>query len=226
MSKPLVNLEFDENSNISKKTKAGVFIIESLDFEDESENKEGEILYQILQMSGIPVQYYYVRSYDEFSHFLDEFVQSNLRFLHISCHGDVSGIKLTLEIICNEDLGSLLRDKLRYRRLFLSACEAVNIDLAKNLFPQSGCNSLVGPNKKVKMNEIAIFWASFYHLMFKVNNKAMKKKDLIENIAALASLYKIPIKYFKTSNKDPFYTEEKFTQVSGKPISTDFDFST
>jgi hypothetical protein len=43
----------NDDSKISKKTKAGVFIIESLDFEDEQGTKEGEILYSILQMSGI-----------------------------------------------------------------------------------------------------------------------------------------------------------------------------
>lgn len=174
-------------------------------------------------MSGIPVEYFYVRSYDEFEHFIGEFVKSNLRFLHISCHGDKDVIKLTLEDICNEDLGSLLKDKLKYRRLFLSACAAVNVGLAEHLFPMSGCNSLIGPSKKVKMKEIAIFWASFYHLMFKVNYRAMKKKDLISNLDALAKLYMIPIKYFKTSTRAPFFSEQRLTQTSAKPVTTDFD---
>lgn len=208
---------------ISKKTKAGVFIIESLDFEDEQGTKEGEILCSILQMSGIPVEYFYVRSYDEFAHFLEKFVESDFRFLHISCHGNNEGIKLTLEDISSDELGSLLEDKLKYRRLFLSACAAVNIGLAKQLFPKSGCNSLIGPNKKVKMKEIAIFWASFYHLMFKGNPRAMKKKDLIANLDALAKLYMIPVKYFKTSTRAPYFTEQMLTQTSAKPISTDFD---
>ncbi|PWS27985.1 hypothetical protein DHW03_10510 [Pedobacter yonginense] len=210
-------------SDVRKKTIPGVFIIESLEFEDERGSKEGEILYGILQLSGIPVEYVYVRSYDEFVHFINQFVESNFRFLHISCHGNNDGIKLTLEEISNNELGSILHRKLKYRRLFLSACAAVNENMAFELFPKSGCNSLIGPNKKVKMKEVAIFWASFYHLMFKLNHKAMKKKYLISTLDALVKLYAIPIKYFKTSTIAPYFSEQKLTQTSTIPVDDDLD---
>jgi hypothetical protein len=213
-------MKSDENF---KKTKAGVFIIESLEFEDEASPTEGQILQGILQMSGMPCEYFYVRSQVEFEHFIDVFADSDYRFLHISCHGNQNSIALTLGNITHEELGFILEDKLIGRRLFMSACAAVNSRLSKHLFPKSGCNSLVGPNESIGMKDVAIFWASFYHLMFKANNKAMKKNDLIANLDVLAKLYEIPVKYFKKSTKKPFFSEEKLMYGSPKPNTTDIE---
>ncbi|MNL72308.1 hypothetical protein D3C87_1976000 [compost metagenome] len=73
------------------------------------------------------------------------------------------------------------------------------------------------------MKDVAIFWASFYHLMFKSNSKAMKKVDLIANLDSLAKLFSIPVKYFKKSTKRPFFSEQKLLQGSSKPTLTDIE---
>jgi uncharacterized sodium:solute symporter family permease YidK len=46
---------------------------------------------------------------------------------------------------------------------------------------------------------------------------------LIATLDALAKLYMIPIKYFKTSTTIPFFLEQKFNQTSAKPTLVDFD---
>ena len=56
---------------MSKETKPEVFIIESLQLEDEKENLyEGQIISQILHLSGRETQYYYIRTRRELEEIL------------------------------------------------------------------------------------------------------------------------------------------------------------
>jgi hypothetical protein len=218
-----MSLNQSAHPQIEKKTMPGVFIIESLDLDDEDGPREGNFISDSLEMSGIDNKYAYVRTKTELIYFIDQFIESQFRFLHISCHGNEHGISTTLEKISHEELGEIFDGRLKYRRLFLSACATVNESLANNLFRKSGCNSIVGPNKSVNMDEIAIFWASFYHLMFKNNPSAMKKVDLISTLDTLAKLYDIPIKYYKKSTKVPHYSEQKLMRGQSKPSLTDIN---
>lgn len=163
-------------TTISKNTDPGIYIIESLDFDDEQGPMEGKILSNILELEGLDYRYHYVRTKSELKHFIDDFVDSGLRFLHLSFHGDENSIATTLEEITHNELGTMLDGKLKYRRLFMSACASVNDSMAENIMKISGSNSIIGPSLPVDMDEIAIFWASFYHLMFKNNPTAMKKR--------------------------------------------------
>jgi len=218
-----VEQQMDLQSQISKNTSPSVFIIESLDFDDENGPREGKLISDILEMSGINNKYVYVRTKAELIHFIDQYIKSQFRFLHISCHGDENHLATTLDKISHVELGEIFSGRLKYRRLFLSACASVNESLAESLFKKTGCNSIVGPNKTVYMDEIAIFWASFYHLMFKTNPSAMKKVDLISTLDTLAKLYLIPIKYYKKSTRHPYYSEQRLVQGASKPRLTDFD---
>lgn len=70
-------------------SKPEVFIIESLELEDEKRNCfEGKILSQILYLSGKKSIYYYIRKKRELEEIVSEFHQSEYRYLHISCHGN------------------------------------------------------------------------------------------------------------------------------------------
>jgi hypothetical protein len=71
----------------SVSTVRGLFIIESLDRDDERSRRDGFIIKQILCLAGLPVKYHYVRSKTELSNALAKFKQSAFRYLHISCHG-------------------------------------------------------------------------------------------------------------------------------------------
>jgi len=208
---------------ITKNTVPGIYIIESLDFEDESGPMEGKLLSDILELAGLDYRYSYVRTKTELLHFIDDFVASELRFLHLSFHGDGESIQTTLEKISHTELGRMLEGKLKFRRLFMSACASVNDSLAHSVMNVSRCNSLIGPSQTVDMDEIAIFWASFYHLMFKNNPMAMKKKDIVITLDSLVKLYNLPIKYYKKSSKRPYYSEETLASSQPKPTFTDFE---
>jgi len=186
----------------SKKTKPYVFIIESLDFEDEeNEAFEGEIISKILHLSQIEHKYFYIRTKSELGWLLDEFVKSNYRYLHISCHGKECSIDTTLDNIDFRELGFLLSDKLDEKRLFLSSCLSTNEHLANKIFPTSDCFSVIGPDKEITMDDAAIFWSSFYHIMFKNNPKAMKEESLTSVLRSLRKLFGIPLKYYSSEKE-------------------------
>jgi len=51
---------------------------------------------------------------------------------------------------------------------------------------RSGCYSIVGPAREIGFDEAAVMWASFYHLMFKQNLKAMKSASLEDVLKRLS----------------------------------------
>ena len=143
-------------------SKPEVFIIESLEFDDEEEERfEGRILADILRLAGKKPIYYYVRTKRELVAVLDLFERSQYRYLHLSCHGDDESIATTLDDeIGFRELSEIMNPHLKRRRLFVSSCDVVNDQLAKTLMP-SGCLSITGPTQKVGFAEAAILWTSF-----------------------------------------------------------------
>jgi len=184
------------------KTIPDVFIIESLSFDDEkNELYEGKILSNILKLNDKKPIYYYIRTKRELDEVLDIFKDSTYRYLHISCHGSNNSMETTLDSIDFKDLAIMVKPSLRYRRLFISACNMVNSSLAKEILPRSKCHSIIGPYLPVNFNDSAIFWSSFYHLMFKENETSMNLKDLKFCIKKLTYLFEIPINYYTASKR-------------------------
>lgn len=188
-----------------------VFIIESLDFEDEEQGRyEGKILSDILHLSGKKSIYYYIRTKVELEEILDKFWETDYRYLHISCHGNGYEMATTLDSIPFKELAKLVEPVLENRRLFLSACSMTNEKLAKEIIPSSDCLSIIGPSKDINFNDAAILWASFYHLMFRDNYKIMNRENLLRNTKSVAQMYKVPMNYYSKSKRKSGY---KFTEI-------------
>ena len=87
----------------------GVFIIESMDWENERQGKLSRFaLKGILELSGIPNEYYYVRTKVELKKVMKEFKKSDLFFLHLACHGDSNGLEFTLYYLDFDVLGKIM----------------------------------------------------------------------------------------------------------------------
>lgn len=194
------------------KTKPSVFIIESLKFEDEEkDNFEGQIISRILKMSGIEHKYFYIRTGNELQVLLEKFCALNYRYLHISCHGNSELICTTLDEIRFAPLAELLDNNLYQKRLFLSACLSANEQLADAVFKRTGCYSLIGSHKKIRIDDAAIFWASFYQRMFRQNPRAMKLDVIKPTLQQLVDVHKVPIRYFTTKKNKRGWEEIKLT---------------
>lgn len=165
-----------------------LFIIESLNLEDEAHHREGEIISSVLRMTGHEPIYRYVRTKAELSHFINEFCRSRYRWLHLSVHGNHDLIALTLDQLNAEQFASIVGPALDdRRRLFLSTCKAATAELAEAIFQQGRCLSVVGPVKTIQFGDSAIFWASFYHLMLKQNGRRMLGTEIEKVIAKMGT---------------------------------------
>jgi hypothetical protein len=185
-------------------TKPAVFIIESLTRENEEDKiAEGYIISQILHLSGIESKYYYVRTKRELEEFIQEFGESDFRYLHLSCHGNKAAISTTFEPVLFFDLKKMLKQQIVNKRLFLSACYASNDELARKLIPISECLSIIGFGKVIGFDEAAIIWASFYYLVFKAmansNSEKMERAEIISTLDNISNTLSVPINYFSIS---------------------------
>jgi hypothetical protein len=182
-------------SPVKKKTIPGVFIIESLTVNDEKKGRyEGRILRDILTLSGKKTEYWYVRTWKELEEVVfDRFWQSGLRYLHISCHGDKRNLFLTLDNVSFATFGKEISNYLEERRLFISACEAVNGSLASQL-TQADHYSLIGPDKSIRFDDAVVMWATFYHLALR-NRSSMNAMHIRKVLEKMQTMFGMTFKY-------------------------------
>ena len=186
-------------------TIADVFIIETLDPDDEGNGRfEGSNICHVLKLHGKSPEYRYVRTRQQLKRAIAEFGDSNYRYLHISTHGDDKGMCTTnLDDIDFEELADLLDPALQNRRLFLSACEMVNENMARAIMPTTDCRSIVGPTQAIEFTVSAVFWPTLYHLLFNLNDSSVRHAQLSDSLSKLVNLFEIDIGYFSRSESDP-----------------------
>jgi len=183
-------------------TVPSVFILESVELNDEKDRlSEGEVLSRILHLSGVKSKYYYIRTKRELLKLLPVFEESNYRYLHIAAHGNSSVMGTTFDYIKLDRLGEILAPYVNNRRVFVSACEMTNTKLAESIFSRSSPYSLMGPAEDILFSDSAIFWASFYGLMFKESSRSMRGEKILEHARELARLFQVKLNYFGRSSK-------------------------
>lgn len=201
------------------KTEPGVFIIESTYLEDEKVKRhEGSILKELLNLLGVKAEYKYIRTRLELEAMLDKFHESNLRYLHISCHGNEVGLGLTLEEVDFseiEDFEVIREQKLAKRRLFISACSVASKELGK-AFVDSKVKSIIAPTEDIGFEDAAMFWASFYYFMYKDNSEGMNNKAIIRELEKLSVLYEMKMKAYLFRKKKSGFKTYKFPEKVSK----------
>ncbi|WP_105632199.1 hypothetical protein, partial [Cronobacter dublinensis] len=164
---------------------------------------EGIVLANILRMDNKSPEYRYVRNKKQLDVALDDFEKYNYRYLHISAHGNKEELALTDDTrISFPELATILKPYSYHRRIFISACCMVNEQLATALFSKCEFYSVIGPVDEVSFSEAALFWSTYYHLMFKMDKKNMSGKNIAVVLEKLSSLFDIEMKYFHKSNKN------------------------
>lgn len=204
------------------KPKYGVFIIESMDIENEQNGKlDGLALQTILDLCDIPNQYFYIRTKLELREIIELFTESNYGFLHIACHGSETGLELTYEDIDFDELELILGAHLYQRRLFLSACKATRFELAEHFIPKYHCYSVIGTPDNIDYDKAAVFWSSFYYLMYEINKINMPQRDLWPIIKNVTRLFNLKLNYFSIiGRRSPRSADHlrEFNYDSGKMI--------
>ena len=199
------------------KTKPEVFIVESLDCDDETEERyEGKILIETLRLAGKKPIYHYVRTKRQLKEALILFKKSKYRYLHLSCHGGTKSISTTLDCIKFQELGEILKPLFKKRRLFISSCLVVNDQLADAVMP-SMCLSIMGPTEEVLFDKAERFWSSFYRLAFKLDDKRMRPRVIKPLANELAQRVGVSIAYYaRRSSSRRGYRRTRFLSGSLK----------
>lgn len=175
-------------------TKPTVCFVESLGFLEEQSHSEGEIISRTLRLSHKNSAYAYIKNIGELEAITEEFGHSDHRYLHLSCHGLVNnkdkaiGFALTTDTILNKNLADLLAPHMKGRRLFLSSCLVARSNFAKMLLKRSECLSVLAPMNEIAFDDAAVFWTSFYHLMFKTQPNAMSNRHIKNTVRICAEL--------------------------------------
>src|SRR6266481_2960498 len=101
-----------------------VFIFESLSKQDERAKRyEGQLLSDMLRLSGKNPKYFYFQSEAELPHLIGLFRQSQYRYLHISSHASDTEIGTTNGSLTYKAFAGHFAGHLKLRRLFFSACQ-------------------------------------------------------------------------------------------------------
>jgi hypothetical protein len=200
-------------------TKPNIFIVESLKFKDETEKRfEGKILSDILRLSGKDTKYYYIRTKKEFLKVLKIFQESKFRYLHLSCHANENSIAMTLDKISFTELRKIIMPVLIKKRIFVSACSAINNDFKNIVLSKSQCLSAIGPDKKINFDDAAIVWATFYHLCFKENMSIIEGSTIDKILSKIAMIFGIRLNgYSKQKNGE--YRHLKMDNIRLQEIS-------
>ena len=121
-----------------------VFVIESLREEDVvAKRLEGELISRILRMGLRQPEYRYVKTRDALQQAASDFESSNYRYLHISTHGNHTHLEFQFGLVSFLEFVDLFGHRLENRRMFISACEAVNQNLAGRILPGMSQNLLI-----------------------------------------------------------------------------------
>ena len=185
----------------SVRTVADVFVIESLDPDDEGNGRlEGSSISHLLRLHGKNPKYRYVRTKKDFVRAIKEFGASNYRYLHISAHGDENGLCTTnLDDLSYIELGALLKGHLRGRRLFISACSVVHFKMALPPITLAKAFSVVGPEEDIEFHDAVVMWNLIYHLLLKKNTKAVSGGALKEVLNNVQSVLGVKLAYYRRS---------------------------
>lgn len=188
--------------------KYGVYIIESL---REGDYFDGENLSEILNLSNIKNKYREVLSKEDFIKAMRDFKRSDLRYLHLSCHSNLNGIEINGEEISNIELCDIFRNRIKGKRLFLSACKGSNKKMATVVISRCGGISLIGTPIDLYFDKAALFWPSFYHVINNIDDKKMNKSSLNSVLKKCVDLFEIPINYYhKIVNEEIYLRRYKF----------------
>jgi hypothetical protein len=192
------------------KSKPDVFIIESLDPDDEGNGRfEGGTISHVLRLHGKRPEYRYVRTLKQLKKAISEFDASGYRYLHISAHADRDGMITTnQDDVGNAELAQLLSPALKGRRLFLSACSMVHRRMAAEMIPTTKCLSVVGPRRDIGFTEAAVFWPAVYHLLFSSDSERVTRATLRAALSKVASLFSVEIGYYSTSSSVRGYSRD------------------
>lgn len=142
-----------------------VLIIESRSPTDHfNGHHEGRILQQTLHLGGIHSNYFEVLDQAHFEKALKKADNSNVKYVHFSCHGLDDGFELTDgTFVTWEDLDNIAWPILRGKCLVFSSCLVGKGVERLFEYHKTFCNAIVAPTREITWSEGVVAYSAFYH---------------------------------------------------------------
>ena len=189
-------------SKKEEKLKNSVSIIEGIKSGKGSEGQDARMLGEFLKMIGREpdVCEAYKAKKASRDNFLNVFLDSDFRFLHVSSHGDKRGFRLqdlNKTKINSDDIREYCKGKetakrpykpLRKKFLTISACGHVSGDFVNELHRWTGVTAVISALAPVWFADSALFSSLFYFSLFK-DMDATKPENLSQRIAMYVDAY-------------------------------------
>ncbi len=186
-----------------------------MDIEDELDGDlDGLALKSMLDICHIPNQYFYIRTKKELKNIIKEFKKSDFGFLHLACHANEEKIATTYDLIQFDELDIIIGKYLYHRRLFISACKAARLELAQHFIPKYHCYSVIGSPDNIYCDKAAVFWSSYYHLMYDLNQINMPQKQLMPILETLTKTFSIKLNYFAIINNQNYRSIDHLREIN------------
>lgn len=180
------------------------FIIESLGWKDEKENRfEGKFVFDYLKLLGRKPEYFYIRTKKELIEISKKF-NSTYSYLYLSCHGLESeyetneenkgkGIKLTLEPVSYKLFSDIFAGKLNGKRCFVSACWGGTKKFAKEMFrTNEDMRTFLATHNRAEFRATYIFWPTLNYFINKIDedaNARLVPSKIIDFLSQCAPIY-------------------------------------
>lgn len=93
----------------------------------------------------------------------------------------------------------------RNKRVFFSSCSVMNNDKIISEMSETQFLSITGPLTDISFQEGAIFWASFYHLMFTSDETGMNNEHLRDTLQKLSTTFDVKVSTIIRKKKSESY---------------------
>lgn len=175
----------------------GIFIIEGM----EKDASESPMLKKMLSLTKVNplIKIKKVRSRADFKKAIQSFKNSDFKFLHISTHGGTNYLKFENDKIEIPEFVDIIGPVSTDRRIFLSACSFATFNMAKEIIPKYHCLSIIGSPDIVDVDKAAVFWTSFYFLIFKIHESkdvSINQEVFFKVFKKLTSAFEYNLEYF------------------------------
>ncbi len=194
------------------------YIIESLGKDD---IKDGKIFYDSLKtIKGFKPKFYGIDNFTQLKKRLNEFAESNYKYLLISTHGDEENLHLINESVNSYDLFDIELN-LKNKRIFMSSCRGGSFLIAK-YFIKKGAYSVIGTPKDLDQIVAVAMWPTMLLMFERLNNFEVNFSELDKSIKQIVDIYRIPMHYYSfIRNEDKI--KEYIYEYGEKRRRTDYE---
>lgn len=178
-----------------------IIIIESRSPKDVYEERfEAGTLKQILKLENINAKHMEVVDRQYFSKAIKYAEKENIRYVHISAHGNPQGFALTDgDFISWREFDEIAWPRLRGKCLCFSSCSVGQGAEELFTYHKSFCNAVIAPTREIGWGEGLVAFSALYHKALSTGTSTSQDVKVMNHIVGAGSFRLIDSPYKSTT---------------------------